>query len=88
VDEDPEGEFTWHRHGHSGLDLKHLSTIDDDIFASSELEIKQADSSDDAKPETLFFRFAFLNGAEAGTYGGPGIWLEDGGWISPPQPKN
>ncbi|KAL4771821.1 LCCL domain-containing protein [Aspergillus nidulans var. acristatus] len=88
VDEDPEGEFTWHRHGHSGLDLKHISTIFDDIYASSELEVKQADSSDDAKPETLFFRFAFLNGAEAGTYGGPGIWLEDGDWISPPRPKN
>ncbi|KAL4952808.1 LCCL domain-containing protein [Aspergillus filifer] len=89
LDEDPEGEFIWHRHGHSGLDIQHTSTIDEDFETpSSDYEVERVDSIDDDKPETLFFRFAFLRGAEAGKYGDPGIWLDDGDWISPPPPKN
>lgn len=85
VDEDPAGEFIWHRHGHSGLDLKHTSVTEGDGYQDPEVE---STPSDDDKPETLFFRFAFLKGAQPGKYGGAGIWLEDGEWISPPQPKN
>ncbi|KAE8147038.1 LCCL domain-containing protein [Aspergillus avenaceus] len=73
LDEDEEGEFTWHRHGHSGLELQHRPSI-------------QGDVQDDDKPEDVFFRFAFLKGAEAGKYGGAGVWLEDGQWISPAPP--
>ncbi|KAL4805209.1 LCCL domain-containing protein [Aspergillus unguis] len=82
VDEDPAGEFVWHRHGHSGLELKHTSEIDTDDQSVGATLV-----DNDDKPETLFFRFAFLKGAEAGKYGDAGIWLDDGEWKSPPTPK-
>ncbi|KAL3441349.1 LCCL domain-containing protein [Aspergillus insuetus] len=106
LDEDLRGEFTWHRHGHSGLELQHTSFINDDFTSPVPLELDEDlkktlkeepeqdlsaswfDRDDNDKPETLFFRFAFLRGAEAGTYGGPGIWFENGDWLSPPEPKN
>ncbi|KAL2862563.1 LCCL domain-containing protein [Aspergillus lucknowensis] len=94
IDEDPRGEFTWHRHGHSGLELEHTSTIEDESPPESgpeskwELNTARLDRTDNGKPETLFFRFAFLRGAEAGKYGGTGIWLENGEWISPPHKES
>jgi hypothetical protein len=89
LDEDPAGEFTWHRHGHAGLELHHTSSIDGDFeVPPSDLELEQTHPSGEDKPETLFFRFAFLRGAEAGKYGSAGIWLEEGDWISPPPPKS
>lgn len=81
LDEDKRGEFTWHRHGHSGLELLHKATIDGDEF-------DVAEERDDSKPEDIFFRFAFLRGAEAGNYGGAGVWLSDGTWISPDPPES
>lgn len=88
LDEDKQGEFTWHRHGHSGLELLHKATIGDD----SDDVIAEDDDNDDGpddddKPEDIFFRFAFLRGAEAGNYGGAGVWLSDGTWISPEPPE-
>ncbi|KAL4888594.1 LCCL domain-containing protein [Aspergillus ambiguus] len=83
LDEDQLGQFTWHRHGHSGLELQHRPTIESD-----QLDTDWIDPADDSKPEDLFFRFAFLRGAEAGKYSGAGVWLKDGDWISPPPPKD
>ncbi|PWY79238.1 LCCL domain protein [Aspergillus heteromorphus CBS 117.55] len=83
LDEDKRGEFIWHRHGHSGLELQHRPTIESDPL-DMDMEIL----ADDSKPEDLFFRFAFLKGAEAGKYGGTGVWLQDGRWMSPPPPKS
>lgn len=80
LDEDKQGEFTWHRHGHKGLEL-----YQDPAFESA--NVAEHDDDKDGEPEHLFFRFAFLKGAEAGNYGGAGVWLKDGTWISPPPPK-
>ncbi|KAL4886216.1 LCCL domain-containing protein [Aspergillus karnatakaensis] len=88
LDEDTSGEFTWHRHGHSGLELQHTTFIDGDDEDAFDLETTWLGAPIDDKPETLFFRFAFLRGAEAGKYGGTGIWYDDGTWVSPPEPKN
>ncbi|OGM44782.1 LCCL domain protein [Aspergillus bombycis] len=85
LDEDTLGEFTWHRHGHNGLELLHRPTIESD---QADIDSIDTEDEDDNRPEDLFFRFAFLKGAEAGKYGGAGVWLEDGGWISPPPPKD
>ncbi|KAB8258688.1 hypothetical protein BDV32DRAFT_125376 [Aspergillus pseudonomiae] len=85
LDEDKLGEFTWHRHGHNGLELLHRPTIESDQTSIDSID---TEDEDDNRPEDLFFRFAFLKGAEAGKYGGAGVWLEDGGWISPPPPKD
>ncbi|PYH75373.1 LCCL domain protein [Aspergillus uvarum CBS 121591] len=83
LDEDKRGEFIWHRHGHNGLELFHRPTIESDAM---DMEVLRAD--EDSQPEDLFFRFAFLKGAEAGKYGGAGVWLKDGRWMSPPAPKS
>ncbi|PLN77646.1 LCCL domain protein [Aspergillus taichungensis] len=85
VDEDPEGEFTWHRHGHSGLELQHQSVIESE-YELDDPNLEEDDEEDDLKPDVLFFRFAFLRGAEAGKYSGAGVWLQEGEWISPPSP--
>ncbi|KAJ9266045.1 hypothetical protein DTO212C5_6484 [Paecilomyces variotii] len=93
LDEDKRGEFTWHRHGHDGLELPGvLMPVDreDDSFdrQSDEVRTLRAESQiADDEPEDLFFRFAFLRGAEAGLYGGTGVWLRDGRWLPPPPPK-
>lgn len=87
LDEDKRGEFTWHRHGHRGLELRQPPELD---VADSEpdevADEDDEDDDDDAAPEDLFFRFAFLQGSQVGNYGGPGVWLRDGSWISPPLP--
>lgn len=83
LDEDKRGEFTWHRHGHNGLELLHGPTIESD----PDTGVAVTDAKDDDKPENLFFRFAFLRGAEAGKYGPAGVWLEDGSWLAPAPPK-
>ncbi|KAI9933228.1 hypothetical protein ASPWEDRAFT_114955 [Aspergillus wentii DTO 134E9] len=77
VDEDKRGEFTWHRHGHEGFGDNDPDDFDSDL----------TDPDDDEEPEDVFFRFAFLKGAEAGQYGRAGVWLKDGAWIPPPAPK-
>lgn len=85
LDEDKSGEFTWHRHGHRGLELIHGPTIesaDPDMVGVSDI------AEEDEEPEDLFFRFAYLKGAESGNYGGAGVWLKDGTWFSPPPPKD
>lgn len=91
IDEDKQGAFTWHRHGHDGLELRQLSSPLDDDEDSSEIEtqsdlLRDSDSDDD-DPMDIFFRFAFLRGAEAGSYGPTGVWRSDGSWISPDPPK-
>lgn len=96
LDEDKRGEFTWHRHGHKGLELLHGPKADFDIDIDIDgvnenenlLRVMRTDGSkdedDNDEPEHLYFRFAFLKGAESGNYGGAGVWLKDGTWISPP----
>lgn len=84
LDEDKRGEFSWHRHGHKGLELVWGPTIESTEGDPGTIDILE---EDDDEPEDLFFRFAFLSGAEAGNYGGTGVWLKDGSWISPPPPK-
>ncbi|THC89559.1 hypothetical protein EYZ11_010993 [Aspergillus tanneri] len=86
LDEDELGEFTWHRHGHSGLELRHRPTIESDDL-SNMIESEDNGGDEDNKPEDLFFRFAFMKGAEAGMYSGAGVWLQEGEWISPLSPK-
>ncbi|KKK12857.1 hypothetical protein P175DRAFT_0246178 [Aspergillus ochraceoroseus IBT 24754] len=86
LDEDPRGEFTWHRHGHSGLELQFVATIEDDAV-DQDIDADWIDRDDNGKPEDLFFRFAYLKGAEAGKYSGAGMWLEDGEWIPPTPPQ-
>ncbi|CAI7570672.1 unnamed protein product [Penicillium pancosmium] len=90
IDEDKHGEFTWHRHGHDGLELRQLSLLEGDED-SSEIEkqsgLLRDSNSDDDDPMDIFFRFAFLRGAEAGSYGPTGVWRSDGSWISPDPPK-
>lgn len=93
LDEDELGEFVWHRHGRRGLEIKDttlpsaigdekvLQLNDDDASQEEQLE-----SLDNNSPVDLFFRFSFLRGAEHGRYGGAGVWLKDGSWISPPPP--
>lgn len=84
LDEQKQGDFTWHRHGHSGLELLHNPAIED-----VEPDVVDDDDDDDSdnKPEDIFFRFAFLRGAEAGNYGSAGVWLADGTWIAPEPPS-
>ncbi|OJJ48963.1 hypothetical protein ASPZODRAFT_13702 [Penicilliopsis zonata CBS 506.65] len=83
LDEHKSGEFTWHRRGHRGLDLTQAPAPDMFPTSSSTDSIE----TEDEEPEDLFFRFAFLQGSQVGGYGGTGVWLKDGGWISPPPPK-
>jgi hypothetical protein len=88
LDEDKQGEFTWHRHGHDGLELQtNPRLISRDMGSVESQSLLLGEDSSDAKPDDLFFRFAFLRGAEAGTYGPTGVWLSDGTWYSPPIPK-
>lgn len=95
VDEDRKGRFTWRRQGHRGLELRHNVVAEEEnpLFldpSSSQqpLNLKDEDESEDedGAPEDLFFRFAFMRGAETGLYGGVGVWNRDGSWIPPPPP--
>lgn len=93
LDEDELGEFVWHRHGHRGLEIKDTAiprSVDDEkvlrLNDDDSDEAGQSGSSDDDAPVDLFFRFSFLRGAQHGRYGGAGVWLKDGTWISPPPP--
>ncbi|KAJ5526458.1 hypothetical protein N7494_013108 [Penicillium frequentans] len=86
VDEDKRGEFTWHRHGHDGLELQQPPILERrslDSIQSDPQALLLADGHTSDEPEDLFFRFAFLRGAEAGRYGPTGVWRSDGTW-SPP----
>lgn len=88
LDEEKRGEFSWHRHGHKGLELLHGPTIESaDIEVDEVEEEEEEEENGDEEPEDLFFRFAFLKGAQAGNYGGTGVWLKNGTWISPPPAK-
>lgn len=87
MDEDKRGEFSWHRHGRKGLELTRGPTIESTDLFDSNVDDADDGNDNDNEPEDLFFRFAFLSGSEAGNYGGTGVWLKDGNWISPPQPK-
>lgn len=92
LDEDKNGEFTWHRHGHDGLELFQMPLPDSPSDESTRSEVQygfssSSDSDSDDDPKDLFFRFAFLRGAEAGSYGPAGVWRSDGSWISPNPPK-
>jgi hypothetical protein len=89
LDEDRQGKFTWRREGHRGLELidyenkrrtLNMEEIDDDTVSVS----VSSDDDDEDEPQDLFFRFAFLRGADAGRYGRPGVWIRNGTWISPP----
>ncbi|KAJ5495316.1 hypothetical protein N7539_000432 [Penicillium diatomitis] len=92
LDEDPAGEFTWHRHGHEGLELVNTALLQSrspgggvhgEIQSVLSHGNKVDDSSKDDVPDTLFFRFAFLRGADAGAYSPAGVWTSDGNWIAP-----
>ncbi|KAJ5609374.1 hypothetical protein N7528_009941 [Penicillium herquei] len=89
IDEDKRGEFTWHRHGHDGLELQQPP-----IFERRSLQAPfdtqsntLADSDPSDVPDDLFFRFAFLRGAQPGNYGPTGVWRSDGSWVSPAAPE-
>lgn len=91
LDEDKLGEFSWHRHGHDGLELQQpparLGARDLDTSGLDTQSVLLADSDPLDEPEDLFFRFAFLRGSEAGRYGPAGVWRSDGSW-SPPSPPD
>ncbi|OOQ85651.1 LCCL domain protein [Penicillium brasilianum] len=92
LDEEKRGEFTWHRHGHNGLELNKMPILEPRGVDSVELDTQSIlqsdiDSDENDEPEALFFRFAFLRGAEAGAYGPTGVWSSDGTWVPPPSPK-
>ncbi|CAL5865812.1 uncharacterized protein PFLUO_LOCUS18 [Penicillium psychrofluorescens] len=91
LDEDTQGEFIWHRHGHHGLELQHGSRlahrVSDGQQSVNPQSILLNDDDSDDEPEGLFFRFAFLRGSEAGMYGPAGVWESDGEWHSPSPPK-
>jgi hypothetical protein len=92
LDENQAGEFTWSRHGHDGLELSKMPVLEPREVDSREFEVQSLlqvghDSDEDDEPEALFFRFAFLRGAEAGMYGPAGVWNSDGAWVPPPSPK-
>lgn len=87
LDEDKQGEFSWHRHGHDGLELRKPPPLlenrefDEPRFGPQSVLLADGDSSDE--PDDIFFRFAFLRGAEAGRYGPAAVWQSDGSWNSP-----
>lgn len=89
LDEDKRGEFTWHRHGHDGLELQtNPRLVNRDLDTNIDPKsVLLADSDSDDKPEDLFFRFAFLRGSEAGIYSPTGVWLSDGAWWPPAPPR-
>jgi hypothetical protein len=85
LDEDRQGKFMWHRHGHRGLELvPNVGDFEVDRKVLQAAEYDADEDHDEDEPEDLFFRFAFLRGAEAGRYGGVGVWNKDGSWILPP----
>ncbi|KAK2763103.1 hypothetical protein FQN54_009737 [Arachnomyces sp. PD_36] len=93
LDEDEYGEFVWHRHGREGLEIKDttltLPIVDEKVLKLNDDKSDEAGESDSPEsdaPVDLFFRFSFLRGAQHGRYGGAGVWLKDGSWISPPPP--
>lgn len=90
LDEDKKGKFTWHRHGHDGLELQQMPTLlEPREIDASQVEaqsVLRADSDPAEEPEDLFFRFAFLQGSDAGRYGPAGVWRSDGAWSSPKPP--
>lgn len=88
-DEDPLGEFIWHRRGSRGLDLRNAADAtgnktDEEVDNSSRVGL---DEQPEEMPKDLFFRFAFLKGSRVGIYGGVGVWNADGSWVSPPAPR-
>ncbi|KAJ5735858.1 uncharacterized protein N7483_000983 [Penicillium malachiteum] len=89
VDEDKRGEFTWHRHGHDGLELQQPLIFERrSLQKSFDTQSKiLADSDPSDVPDDLFFRFAFLRGAKPGNYGPTGVWRSDGSWVSPAAPE-
>jgi hypothetical protein len=44
----------------------------------------QQEEGDDVVTEAQFFRFAWMNGRDAGVYSKPGVWDWDGTWYGPP----
>lgn len=84
LDEDRKGKFTWHRHGHRGLELfskaESFSSLANDTYSIRKTD---EDKEEEEEPEDLFFRFAFLRGSEAGRYGPVGVWDKNGTWIAP-----
>ncbi|KAK2746002.1 hypothetical protein FQN55_005824 [Onygenales sp. PD_40] len=97
LDEDPKGEFVWHRQGHRGLDIsqppkKPAGALDEQTPIGDGDDDDDNDGGADGDglddpAEDLFFRFAFLKGSKAGLYGGVGVWNRDGSWINPPPPR-
>lgn len=91
LDEDKRGEFTWHRHGHDGLELQQqeplLESRDLDGSGFGAQSVLLADGDPTSEPEDLFFRFAFLRGSEVGRYGPAGLWCSDGSWSPPTSPN-
>ncbi|KAM5442264.1 hypothetical protein MferCBS31731_002638 [Microsporum ferrugineum] len=87
LDETKRGMFTWHRRGRQGLSTSELDNLS--TMGQAPLKDDYDDDDDDIKspPQDLFFRFAFLRGSSAGLYGGVGVWLRDGTWVPPPQPR-
>lgn len=87
LDENRKGKFVWHRQGHSGLDF--VRQWSDALSTNLVKRDDMPHSQDifDSRPQDLFFRFAFLKGSKAGLYGGTGVWLKNGRWISPPPPR-
>lgn len=83
LDEDKRGEFTWHRHGHDGLELTQPPILENRESEESELSMQSillGDEDNSDEPEDIFFRFAFLKGANAGNYGPAAVWTSDGTW--------
>ena len=95
LDEDEEGEFVWHRRGHRDLVISDAPDLtrrfpeqaSENVLLDNNKEVDVYEESLDDAPEDLFFRFAFLQGSEAGKYGGVGVWNRDGTWTSPPPPR-
>lgn len=85
-DEDPWGEFTWHRHGSKGLQgIEQRSTtpqnkVDDEEVVRTEEYGRDEAESDTEYPVDLFFRFAYLRGSTVGLYGKTSLWNADGTW--------
>lgn len=56
---------------------------DDDADRVGERD-EEADQIEQRWSEPEFYRFAWMNGNQAGRYGGVGVWDERGIWIPPP----
>lgn len=95
-DEDPWGEFTWHRQGSKGLrginerssgsdsgsDGGGGKVANEDIVRSEEYGGDELGSGSES-PVDLFFRFAYLRGSSVGLYGKTSLWKADGTWQTP-----